>query len=92
MTLIDARKQNTYRWKPGDLITAAAASELCGYKSAKQFQNAERRARLGYNFTEIWQSGRMFFLRSEVDDYLTKLVEAAVKQKQRQNADLGVNV
>lgn len=91
MTLISTRQKTNYRWHKGDLIPPLEAAELCGYKSAKQFQDPERRKSLGYDFTVVWQGGRMFFLRSEVDDYITRLVEKAREQAQRRKNDLGIS-
>ncbi len=88
MTLIASKRKPVYRWQKGDLISALDASLLCGYKSAKQFQDPVRRATLGYDFMVIWQGGRMFFLRSEVDEYLTRLVEAVEEQNGRRREDL----
>jgi len=77
MTLITSKRKKEYRWQIGDLITPLEAAQLCGYKSAKQFQDPHRRKSFAYDFTVIRQGKRMFFLRAEVDKYLTQIVEAA---------------
>ena len=81
MTLMPSKQKTVYRWQVGDLITPLTAAQLCGYRSAKQFQDPLRRAGMNYKFTVIWQGARIFFLRSEVDDYLTKKLEAAMGKK-----------
>lgn len=91
MTLMRSKQKPDYRWQVGDLITPKEAAQLCGYKSAKQFQDPARRASLAYEFTVIWQGGSMFFLRSEIDDYLTKTVDAARQLSGKRRKDLGVS-
>jgi len=91
MTLITSKQKPKYRWHEGDLITPLQAARLCGYKSSKQFQDPKRRRSLGYEFTVIWQGGRMFFLRSEVDEYLTQKVEAAQALAEKRKRDLGLS-
>lgn len=88
MTLMTSRQKPIYRWQKGDLITASVAASICGYNSPKQFQDDSRRAALGYDFTVIWQGARKFFLRTEIDEYLTQLVADVKKQKERRNRDL----
>jgi hypothetical protein len=90
MTLIASKQKTEYRWRVGDLITALEAARICGYKSAKQFQDPVRRSGFGYEFTVIWQGGRMFFLRSEVDEYLTQTVEAARAIDEKRRRDLRI--
>lgn len=92
MSLISSKTKPVYKWKIGDLISALEAAQLCGYKSAKQFQDPKRRASLPFDFTVIWQGGRMFFLRSEVDEYLTRAVEAARDLQKKRRRDLGVGI
>ena len=91
MTLIGSKKKQVYRWKEGDVITPLQAARLCGYQSAKQFQDPKRREGFGFEFTVIWQGNRMFFLRSEVDEYLTQKVEAARALAEKRRRDLGLS-
>jgi len=85
-----SKRRPVYRWHEGDLITPLQAARLCGYKSAKQFQDPERRKSFGYEFTVVWQGGRMFFLRSEIDEYLTRKVETARALAEKRRRDLGL--
>lgn len=91
MTLISTKQKPVYRWQEGDLITPLEAARLCGYKSAKQFQDSKRRQSFGYEFTVIWQGGRMFFLRSEIDEYITRIVESARKLAKKRRLDLSLS-
>lgn len=86
MTLIASRKPKSYEWNSGDLIGAKEASELLGYKSPRNFQDEKRLAHIAKDFeaagckftTNIFiTGGNRRFLRSEIDAYLSRVVENA---------------
>ena len=87
MTLIASKKQREYRFQKGDLIDSRFASELLGYKSPKQFQDTERLKNLAKDFeavgcnltTNLRIGGQRRFLRSEIDAFLSRLVETSAE-------------
>ena len=83
MTLIASKKQREYRFQKGDLIDSRFASELLGYKSPKQFQDTERLKNLAKDFEAVGcnltTNLRIRFLRSEIDAFLSRLVETSAE-------------
>ena len=85
MTLIAAKQKPIYKWHPGDLITTTAAAELLGYSSPRNLQG-ERLNFVVKEFealrckltTKIIVGGQRRFLRSEIDTYLSRIVEKAL--------------
>lgn len=98
MTLISSKRKPSYRWQNGDFISAAEASGLLGYKSPKQFQDEERLQTIAKRFeeagcqltTNLWIGSQRRFLRTEIDAYLTRLVENARHIADKRKKDLGV--
>lgn len=84
MSLMQSRQPKSYRWQKGDLISATEACLLLGYKSGRNLQDKKRRQAVVERFAEadctltvgIIVGGEQRFLRSEIDDYLTAVVEA----------------
>ncbi|HEY0049985.1 MAG TPA: hypothetical protein VGB68_11895 [Pyrinomonadaceae bacterium] len=87
-----------WRWNPGDLIGALEACRMLGYKSARQLQDATRRKNIEKEFESvgctltlgIWIGGQQRFLRSEIDEFLTKKTEAVQKQDDSRKRNLSL--
>jgi hypothetical protein len=98
MSLMASKSKTAYRWKKDDLIGASEACELLGYKSARQLQDEKRRKNIVREFEAvgctltvgIWIGGQMRFLRSEIDEFLTKKIEAVQKQNEKRKKDLSL--
>lgn len=96
MSLISSRQTKVKKWRRGDLIGALEAAQLLGYKSAKQMQDASRRESIIKDFEAvgcsltvgIWIGGQMRFLRSEIEEFLTRKVENAREMNRKRRRDL----
>lgn len=96
MSLMASRQPKTYRWHKGDLISAAEACALLGYKSARNLQDKTRRQNLLSEFLELECSltlgivigGQQRFLRSEFDAFIDAKVEASQKKNRRRGLKL----
>lgn len=84
MSLMTSRQKPTYRFQKGDVIGAREAAELLGYKSPKKLQDADRRRNLIREFEAVGCSltvervgGEFRFLRSEIDEFLTRKFQKA---------------
>lgn len=86
MSLLKPKKK--YRFEVGDLITPAEAAALLGYKSAQNF-HGERLSLMEKNFrgmgctltTGIFVGSQRRFLRSEIDAYISAVVDYANERK-----------
>ncbi|HEX8287863.1 MAG TPA: hypothetical protein VF556_07710 [Pyrinomonadaceae bacterium] len=96
MSLIKARQKPGYRWHPGDLTGTTEAAQILGYKSPKVLQDDDRRKVLMKEFESlkctltdtIWIGGQRRFLRSEIDEFLTRKVESADAAAGKRREDL----
>jgi hypothetical protein len=97
MSLIKSKQPKIYRWHKGDLITATEAAALLGYKCAKIFQVKERLEVLLKDFESvncvltlnILINGSQRFLRSEINEFLSRKVENAQKKAAKTKAVAG---
>lgn len=90
MSLMRSRQPKSYRFEPGDWITADEAGRLLGYKSGKNLRDETRRNRLRAEFEELDCTlthaeigGQHRFLRSEIDDFIQAKIEAAQAGQRR---------
>jgi len=80
------KQPQSYKWNPGDLIAPKDAAALLGYKSPRNFQDDRRLAHIAKDFESVGckfttnifiTGGNRRFLRSQIDAYLSRLVELA---------------
>lgn len=89
MSLMESRRKPNYRWRAGDVIGSKEAATLLGYKSPRTLQDADRRRYLirefetfGCTLTVDRIGGELRFLRSEIDEFLTRKFTDKRKEKQ----------
>lgn len=90
-------KKLKYRWQKGDLIKTSEAAELLGVSksmfSGLSIHRLEEYFReVGVNLTtDIWVGRQRRFLRSEIDRYISRVVDRAQQRQEYYRKATGID-